>query len=370
MSETILCPICETENAATATHCEVCGERLVPAGPGEELDAAENVAAEIQSEGEVVGFQVEESEPDDTGEGITAAPADTTADFDTSAFAGDDDSEEELPEMGEISAADDTADELEPQPTTQPGILYSPIDGSAYEEGTPEYEEGFGPHGEELVAEPPETQTHVSDAAADEAPQGDEDEDEDYEVSLDEGGFDEAEYEHARAAEEEELAASPSVEEGRDDEFAAEVAGARRRNEPSAEFRAAFQVRSKERSHLQPLPQPGVYADPATLTVYVNRQPVARHAIETDEVLIGRRDPVADAYPDLDLTEFDPDAHVSRKHAYVYRQNKNYTLYAVSNAGTQLNSELLDLGDKRPLKHGDVIVVAGKIAMKFDVPEA
>ena len=33
-SDTILCPICETENAASATHCEVCGERLVPAGPG------------------------------------------------------------------------------------------------------------------------------------------------------------------------------------------------------------------------------------------------------------------------------------------------------------------------------------------------
>jgi predicted component of type VI protein secretion system len=104
------------------------------------------------------------------------------------------------------------------------------------------------------------------------------------------------------------------------------------------------------------------------VTVYINREPVIRHDIDTDETLIGRKDPVADAYPDLDLTDYDPEAFVSRKHAYIYRQNKNYTLYAVSNAGTQLNNELLDLGDRRALSDDDVIILAGKIAMKFELP--
>ena len=60
---------------------------------------------------------------------------------------------------------------------------------------------------------------------------------------------------------------------------------------------------------------------------------------------------------------FDPEAVISRKHAYVYRQNKNYTLYVVSNAGTQVNSDLLDIGDRRKLSDGDVIVLAGKMAI-------
>ena len=59
---------------------------------------------------------------------------------------------------------------------------------------------------------------------------------------------------------------------------------------------------------------------------------------------------------------------VSRKHAYVYRQNKVYTLYAISNGGLQLNSDLLELGERRELKSGDVIVVAGIIAIKFQIP--
>ena len=117
-----------------------------------------------------------------------------------------------------------------------------------------------------------------------------------------------------------------------------------------------------------PLPQPGVHSQPATLTLYVNRAPVHSHAVDTDETLLGRRDPMADAYPDFDLTDFDDAGQVSRKHAYVYRQNRNYQLYVLSNAGTQLNAEMLSLGDRRALKSGDVIVLAGKYALKFELP--
>ena len=116
------------------------------------------------------------------------------------------------------------------------------------------------------------------------------------------------------------------------------------------------------------LPTPGPYAKPATLTLYHQRQPVLEVEIDTDETLIGRQDIRADIHPDIDLTQWDPETFVSRKHAYVYRQNKNYTLYAVSNGGLQLNSDMLELGDRRPLKHGDVVVVAGILAFKFALP--
>ena len=363
MEETLICPICETANAPDATHCEVCGERLVPAEPGVELSPEESVAGDIAGGGSVVGFAVEDSEP----HGIQVAAADQTADFQPSAFADeyDEDSQPDLeppfqvegddsaPESPGTEELDLDAAELEmaSEPDVAPQFLYSPMDGTAYPIGSAEYEEGFGPNGEQLVAEAPVEQ--YTEGAPSEA------QDDEYDVAI-EDEFCEAE-----------PAAAAPVSEGADEAFAAEVAGARAPgHEPSAEFRSAFQVRAKERPAMTPLPQPGAYVEPATLTVYVNREPVLHHAVETDEVLIGRRDPVADAYPDLDLTDFDPEAHVSRKHAYVYRQNKNYTIYAVSNAGTQLNSELLDLGDRRPLADGDVIVLAGRIAIKFELPGA
>ncbi len=413
MSETITCPICETENPADATNCEVCGERLVPAEPGEVVPEEENVAAALAGDSEdleaVTGIEAA-SEADETDEmdalddeadELDDGEVDELDDADIDDEFGEDDVEaedgpvesgdlvediehladgeimvdnaEEAFQDGQVAdqdAHDDeegespglkgvhhddvihepTSDELEfsedevedyieaenAEHAADPDFLYSPLDGSAYPRGSEEYEEGFGPNGEELVATPPDT-TAASEVEEESAQQ---------------------------------VSAEPA--DGPDLEFAAAIAGSKRGSDrpASREFEHAFQARTKDRPTMQPLPEPGTHAEPATLTIYMNREPVARHAIDTDEVLIGRRDPVSDSYPDLDLTEFDPEAHVSRKHAYVYRQNKNYTLYAVSNAGTQLNSELLQLGERRPLSDGDVVVVAGKIAMKFDVPGA
>lgn len=292
MSDVILCPVCETENALDATHCEVCGERLVPPAEGEVVAPEENVLAMI----------AEQSEADATEVAY------------------------------ETSVEDSESSQEADVPSSQgPDALYSPLDGRAFYPGSVEYDEGFGPMGEELVATPPQSLPEVSFEA----------EPEDENVA---GGFENED------AYESESTAPPVMDRS------------------SAAFAAAFPVKAKERPVVEPLPVPGPVS--ATLTLYVNRQPVHAHNIETDETLIGRRDPRADAYPEFDLTEWDPDAHVSRKHACVYRQNRNYTLYVVSNSGTQLNADLLNLGDRRTLKSGDVIVLAGRFAMKFEIPQA
>jgi len=46
--------------------------------------------------------------------------------------------------------------------TDQPAVLYSPLTGQAYFAGTPEYEAGFGPMGEELMPHPPEGYPEVA----------------------------------------------------------------------------------------------------------------------------------------------------------------------------------------------------------------
>ncbi|MEM1350038.1 MAG: hypothetical protein AAGI01_15865, partial [Myxococcota bacterium] len=46
--------------------------------------------------------------------------------------------------------------------TDKPEVLYSPMTGQAYFAGTPEYEAGFGPMGEELMPHPPEGYPEVT----------------------------------------------------------------------------------------------------------------------------------------------------------------------------------------------------------------
>jgi predicted component of type VI protein secretion system len=105
----------------------------------------------------------------------------------------------------------------------------------------------------------------------------------------------------------------------------------------------------------------------ARLVVYQNKQPVFTHPIANDETLIGRYDPISGSYPELDLTPYDADARISRKHAYIYRMNNKFILYPVSNAGTQHNQTLVDMGARSELADGDVIILAASLAMKFHI---
>lgn len=339
MSEPVVCPVCETPNDPESTHCEVCGERLTPPEPGEELAPEENVAAtfeddefeEAPADEAAVELEPAEIEPIEAEEGAEALQL-----------------EEVPPDETDVEMDPEAIEQpiIEPEPVddVEPTVLYSPIDGTAYPEGTPEFEEGFGPQGEELVATPPDDLPEAEFELDDEAPADDE-------VEVDEPA-DEMLPEDADVAGDEE-----------EEDLPESVAGT------SEQFQQLFKPRPRASGEASPLPEPGALAEPAILTVYANREPVLTYGIDTDETLIGRRDPVSDAYPDVDLSEIDEASVVSRKHAYIFRQNKNYTLYVVSNAGTQLNSDLLELGERRKLSDGDIIVLAGAIAIKFELPE-
>lgn len=305
--ELLTCPVCETQNDPTAVHCEVCGERLSAIEPGEVLAPEENVSAMLTEQGS--------EEPD-------------IATFESAAFE-----DEDFPSAAMEAVSSAILD-------GGPGVLYSPLDGTAYRTGSPEYEDGFGPMGEALVATLPENVEPIGYSNVGQ------------EEDTANAGFDENTAAQISEAEE----ASP------DDSYidSAGISG-------SPQFREMFKSEPKVRQPLAPLPRPGIHSNPATLSVFVNREEAHRHYIENDETLLGRRDPHSDAYPELDLSDFDEKGLISRKHAYVYRQNKNYTLYVVSNSGTQLNNELLSLGDRRTLKADDVIVLAGILAIKFEL---
>ncbi len=324
--EHLTCPVCETQNDHTAAHCEVCGERLSALEPGEVLAPEENVSAMLEP-------IIEEPNVEQ--------PSEESA-FENAVFPEDD-----FPAAA-IEAVSSAIQDDVVEPSSD--VLYSPLDGTAYAAGTPEFEDGFGPMGEALVATRPD---NVEGGHANIGQEED----------TANAGFDENTAAQDSEAEESEV--EDSVAESTDDSYidSAGISG-------SPQFREMFKSEPKVREPLAPLPRPGIHTNPATLSVFVNREEAHRHYIENDETLLGRRDPHSDAYPDLDLGAFDEKALISRKHAYVYRQNKNYTLYVVSNSGTQLNNDLLSLGDRRPLKNGDVIVLAGILAIKFELADS
>lgn len=109
------------------------------------------------------------------------------------------------------------------------------------------------------------------------------------------------------------------------------------------------------------VPPPGTLC----LIVYYKRRPALYFPVVYDEILIGRTDPASNAYPDLDVTPFDPDLAISRKHSYLLRESNQYYIYPISNSGTQVNQEMVDIGTKRLLTEGDVVILSGRLALRF-----
>lgn len=72
----------------------------------------------------------------------------------------------------------------------------------------------------------------------------------------------------------------------------------------------------------------------------------------------------------IDLGVYGDPTLYAQRHGYIFRQHKNYTLYVLSDMGTQLNDELLQLGTQRQLNDGDVIILGGQVALKFRLPAA
>lgn len=126
----------------------------------------------------------------------------------------------------------------------------------------------------------------------------------------------------------------------------------------------------------QPMSQPGVHQQsptgfkPQPLTakltiVGTNELESPTFSLEKDENLVGRRDPMSNIFPEVDLSKFDPQTKISRRHARIWRNGSQYMVEDLgSSNGTVLlpvradavrltpnQSYVLTSGDK--LKLGD-----------------
>lgn len=84
------------------------------------------------------------------------------------------------------------------------------------------------------------------------------------------------------------------------------------------------------------------------------------------QVIIGRADPVSNAYPDVDLTPHGAlDQGVGRRHARVFVQNGQFQIEDLNSTnGTLLNGRRLAPQQPQVLRDGDLIQI-GKMMMRI-----
>jgi len=108
----------------------------------------------------------------------------------------------------------------------------------------------------------------------------------------------------------------------------------------------------------------------AQLVIVGTNDMVKPFVIDKESVLIGRTDPHTEIFPEVDLTMYDPETKVSRKHARIYRQGEQFLIEDLGSVnGTIVNSVTgasvrLNAKSPRVLSAGDELKLGGTI-MKF-----
>jgi len=101
----------------------------------------------------------------------------------------------------------------------------------------------------------------------------------------------------------------------------------------------------------QPLAQKGVHLQSYSperftaqlLIIGTNELETPAFRLEKDENLVGRRDPMSNIFPEIDLSKFDPHTKISRKHARIWREGASFLVEDLgSSNGTIVLSQVKD----------------------------
>lgn len=103
-------------------------------------------------------------------------------------------------------------------------------------------------------------------------------------------------------------------------------------------------------------------------SVFFEGRMTQRVRLDVDQLLVGRRDPPAGHYPDIDLAHFRHiDGHISRRHARIYRELGQWRVEDLcDNDATFLNdpSHVLNR-DSAPLTDGDRVMISDSVILTF-----
>jgi len=77
--------------------------------------------------------------------------------------------------------------------------------------------------------------------------------------------------------------------------------------------------------------------------------------LHKDSVLVGRTDPQSNIFPDVDLSRFDPETKISRRHARIFREGDTFLVEDLGSVNGTVLNEAIRLGPRQPrqLTNGD-----------------
>jgi len=111
--------------------------------------------------------------------------------------------------------------------------------------------------------------------------------------------------------------------------------------------------------------QAPVAAPPAVGSKLVLASSGKEFPLAKDVITIGRRSPADGIYPDVDLTDDDPESYISRRHGQVIKSGNQFVFEDVGSAnGSFVNNARMAKGVQQPLKDGDQVRL-GKTEMIF-----
>jgi hypothetical protein len=115
----------------------------------------------------------------------------------------------------------------------------------------------------------------------------------------------------------------------------------------------------------------GLASDPSRPHAYLQTRSGVLLALDANSIVIGRQDPKTPSNVDLDLSRYDPNHAISRRHACIAREARKYSLEDLkSTNGTRLNGRALIPGKKAPLASGDTIEFGLGLTLIFMTAEA
>jgi eukaryotic-like serine/threonine-protein kinase len=128
-------------------------------------------------------------------------------------------------------------------------------------------------------------------------------------------------------------------------------------------------------SSSSPIPQ-SVYNVPSIVAklhlIGTNDLDAVTYSLEKDNNLIGRRDPMSNIFPEVDLSKYDPQTKISRRHARLWREGDTFMVEDLGSSNgtvllTAFNEQLRLLPHQpRVIAHGDKIKI-GDTTLHFVV---
>ena len=84
---------------------------------------------------------------------------------------------------------------------------------------------------------------------------------------------------------------------------------------------------------------------------------------------LGRIDPTADIFPEIDLSKHNPTKQISRRHARILKQNEAIFVEDLGSInGTYINGQILTPYLPQPLNNGDILQL-GKLPIEVHFPQ-